>query len=177
MAVPNLAAVATGDDLSATYWNNTVEPAIDYMANTRPFCYAWMSTIMSPATGVSTAVALDGEAADSTGSMHSTTVNPSRIVLPELGWYSVTAAALFAGNVTGDRLVSVHVNGVLVGRESGPACTAAGNATRYSFSMKIQCTTAGVDYVELFAYQNSGGALALGAGQGTTFLDVLFERV
>jgi hypothetical protein len=73
------------------------------------------------------------------------------------GKYLITFNATFAANATGYRYVKVFRTGVSVGLFGFPAASASIQTT-VSGSV-IATATGGSDYFELFAYQNSGGAL------------------
>lgn len=99
-----------------------------------------------------------------TDTIHSTASNTSRLTATTAGVYVITAQAQFAANGTGTRALAVKLNangssasGSWLAFESRPA--------HASDPIHIELTTqyqlAAGDYVEVFAWQNSGGNLAV----------------
>lgn len=91
-------------------------------------------------------------------SQHDTVTNTSRFTAQYPGWYELSGAVGFAANVTGQRVTSWIVNGsnINAAQVTDQALGALGN--------KVPARTKHVylnvgDYVELTAFQNSGGAL------------------
>jgi hypothetical protein len=90
------------------------------------------------------------------GGMHSTISNNSRITAQKAGVYVITGNVEFASNATGMRVVGVILNGATPMAEVRiPAVN--GNTTILSVSTLLHMAIN--DYVELFVYQDSGGAL------------------
>lgn len=83
---------------------------------------------------------------------------PTRITIGEPGIYSVYGTGEFATNATGDRRLAFTVNGgaTLFGADR----TATANATPTPDAKDILNLVAG-DYIELDAFQNSGGDLGV----------------
>jgi hypothetical protein len=109
-------------------------------------------------TGVETTLSFNLNLED-TAALHSTTLNPSRIVTKKPGTYLLTGVIPFAPNATGIRRLHVFFNGAGVssgffsGNNQG-----ASEPARISFSLELPTTAPG-DYFEIKAYQNSGGDL------------------
>lgn len=109
-------------------------------------------------TAVQAALLLDTEEADS-ASGHSTVTNTSRYLMQTLGWHIVSLTVTFAANATGNRLLTVGVNGTgPAGRQVIQAPAGAANSTALTLTVPVQCTVVG-DYVEILAQQTSGGNL------------------
>lgn len=91
-----------------------------------------------------------------TSSMHSTVSNTSRLVAPQDGLYTIEGAAMWPGNATGIRALYIRVNGTTTVAQSahGAAATYAA-VTVVTATYRLQAA----DYVELLAFQSSGGAL------------------
>lgn len=105
-------------------------------------------------------VTFESEAWDNR-SMHSTVSNTSRLVAPVAGKYRVSATITFTANTSGARAINFRVNGSTTqryGTISVPAST-GGLATQLSTSTELDLAAG--DYVEVWAYQNSGGDLTL----------------
>lgn len=117
---------------------------------TAPFSLATSGTVYTLDLNTEAAPGYDND------SLHSTTVNPSRILLNRIGAWIVTARGGFAANATGRRLVMIYLNGVEVARNIAfpNASTIAG----VSVTETIQATAV-TDYVEVRVLQQSGGAL------------------
>lgn len=163
-APPNF---ATGAILTEAQLD-TLSDDITFLANP-PHCRVYNSAAWSHATsGSYLAVAFDSERKD-TDTMHSTATNTSRISFTTAGWYDVGGHLEFAANATGVRGIQIRLNGATVLFQSVVPTFGAGighsmaAATSYQFSA--------TDYVELMAYQNSGGALnvSLGANYSPEF--------
>lgn len=94
-----------------------------------------------------------------TASMHSTSVNTGRITVPIAGLYLITGNVEFAANGTGIRGIKVRANGttdlgaIFFPNNGGSLGTGVALATVYKLAAN--------DYIELHAFQNSGGNLGL----------------
>lgn len=134
---------------------------ISFLANP-PRCRVYNSGNLSIATSTWTALTLDSERYD-TDTMHSTAVNTSRITFTTAGTYLVGAHVIFDVNATGVRGLRLVLGGStplaeqMIGSFGGlnPSLSIA---TAYQF-------TAG-QYVEMQAYQSSGGNLNVLGGVG-----------
>jgi hypothetical protein len=113
---------------------------------------------ISLANGAGTALTFDTERFD-VGGFHSTSVNTGRLTIPVAGTYLVGANVQYAANATGVRQGYIRLNGTtvlvanLVPAVTGGVVTEQVLVTMYNFAAN--------DYVELVAFQNSGGALNL----------------
>jgi hypothetical protein len=98
----------------------------------------------------------DTETYDTDG-FHSTSTNTSRITIPsgKAGYYSITATGAIAGNATGQRYFAFYKNGSL----ELIFARAAGYSADTALSGTAIFNLAETDYIELEAFQNSGGAL------------------
>lgn len=93
------------------------------------------------------------------GTGHSDSVNTSRYTANYAGQYQLSGAASFVANATGRRGSSWFVNGTQAsGGTSLVAATAASDG-QFPARTKHQYLNVG-DYVELMAFQESGGALS-----------------
>jgi len=91
-----------------------------------------------------------------TDTMHSIVTNTSRITLTTAGKYLVTARLSFVGNATGRRIIRLDKNGV-VDTAQLEFATNGTNAVGIFFAGLV--TAAANDYIEVFVFQSSGGAL------------------
>lgn len=141
-----------------------------------PRCEAVHHTVISPATATWAVVPFDTETYD-TDSMHDLVTNTSRVTAQTPGRYEITAVVSFAGNATGDRRAQIRQNaagaiggGTQVSQLAAhPAAVGASVLTTVELPARDIYLNAG-DYVELFVWQNSGGALALTADAPNTYL-------
>lgn len=89
--------------------------------------------------------------------MHSINTNTGRIVLPKNGRYIVGACIEFDGHATGNRQVSIRLNGAtVICKVTHEPC--AGNIDDV---LNLNCVYEfrPSDYIEVMVFQNSGGAL------------------
>lgn len=95
-----------------------------------------------------------------TGTLHSTVTNNSRVTIATAGVYCFTGTVAFAANATGQRVIVIKVNGTTYYDKLAFPNNGAGNTFEAQIT-KLLSLAAG-DYVELFAYQDSGGNLNVG---------------
>lgn len=127
---------------------------------TQPRAVVFNSATQAVADSTTTAITFDSETTD-VGAIHSTSANTSRLTVPTGGdgFYLATAYIYFASNATGVRTLLLNKAGTTVQSVSGPGNTAA-NPT--SVHISWMGTLAAADYLELFAFQTSGGSLNIG---------------
>ena len=105
----------------------------------------------------STLVTFDTEVFD-TDTMHNNVTNNSRLTVTTAGKYLVWFTIGFAANATGLRLIDLSKNGVLAAPPLFLSGTELAGASSY-FSGSVLINLVATDYVEIFARQDSGGAL------------------
>lgn len=123
----------------------------------------------SIATGTWTTITFNSEFYD-TDAYHSTSTNTGRFTVPtgKTGYYLLNAMALFAINTTGFRQLRFTKNGSFL-IASGDVSGSVTNQYPYVMLNTTLYLTAG-DYIELGAYQNSGGNLNVYRdGQSSTY--------
>lgn len=143
------------------------------LGNLKPSrCYASASGTQSLANATATAIALDTTDTDtdpSGNAQHSTSVNTSRLTCKTAGWYTVGGGMTFASNATGFRWAYLMKNGTTYLENSGfQAPTGTGVSALVSLTTLVYLAVN--DYVELYAYQDSGGSLATTTAVGKTHL-------
>lgn len=161
MAYSTPATQTTGDVIGATAWNllvNDVKWDNEIDSTGAPSCWASRSTTVNISNNTLTAVTWNSHAWDNAG-VHSTSVNPTRFTAPVDGIYWLQSWVHWDMNATGIRVNEFLING------SGNINASDGRPALTGWSVGHGATgivslTAG-QYVELFAYQNSGGALGI----------------
>ncbi|NUR03274.1 MAG: hypothetical protein HOY79_44205 [Streptomyces sp.] len=159
LAVPTPASVVPGGYDTAALWNANVYNLGLFLLNV-PLFEGYQSAAQSIPNGSVTAIGIDTTTIDTYGG-HSNTTNNSRYTVQSGagGWYQITAALGFAANAAGARALEIHKNGAVI--KLGYAGT---DDSRTDIAAALQATAivqlAAGDYVEGFAYQTSGGALA-----------------
>lgn len=111
-----------------------------------------------------TAFACDTEDFDTDG-FHDNSTNNSRITIPAGlgGRYLVLGGIEWTGSTAGERILSLRVNGTDAG---GWDRHVAGSTGEVGQNTSAVLTLTAGDYVELFAYQSSGGSLTLNPAGG-----------
>lgn len=148
----------THDDVAETVTAAWTFNAAITAPNT-PRCSAYHSTTQSIPNNTQTALNLDSEDYD-VGGMHDTVTNNSRITIPtgQGGLYLIVAHVDFATNGTNARRCEIFVNGSRIHRTVATPSASTGTAMQ---DVMIWPLAAG-DYVEVYAFQNSGGNLNTG---------------
>lgn len=128
-----------------------------------------LSSAVSLANDSGVIVNFDTENFD-TDAYHSTSSNTSRLTVPtgKAGKFLVGCSAVFNASATGYRNISPRKNGsTYLGSQSAQNVGASGNTG--VTNINVYDLAVG-DYIEIDAYQNSGGSLNLNGGvQGTYF--------
>lgn len=165
------ATVVTATTITSA-WGNSVKAATDFLANP-PACRVWNNAAISVANSTWVALTFNSERWD-TNTMHDTVTNTGRITIVTAGLYILTGHAEFAANATGMRglqlLRNTDADGIAqIYYQAAPVST--GTAVSLSTVWKF---VAG-DYVQLRAFQNSGGALNVNTNPANTFFTPEFS--
>ncbi len=125
-----------------------------------PVCQVFASVAQSIPDSTPTGILYDSENLDPYG-MHSTTSNTSRIIPTAPGWYEVSGGAVYAPNASGSRKCQPYQNGLPINYASGqvPASPGGSDGTAVACPTVTLFFNGTTDYVQLVAYQDSGGAL------------------
>lgn len=107
---------------------------------------------------------LDGNVAGT--AQHDNSTNSSRFTAVYAGWYQVSGGVGFSSNATGVRLSRWIVNGTTVNGSEIELAAISGAVTLIP-ARTIKVYLAVGDYVELGAFQNSGGSLNSAVATGT----------
>lgn len=123
------------------------------------------STAQSIANTTLTALSFDSEDFD-TDIIHDLATNKSRLTCKTAGIYDIKATVAFANNATGYRRVSILLGGTDTVSE-GFISAVNGNVTSIAIGSNYYLNVG--EYVEVYVYQTSGGALDVHEGTKTTF--------
>lgn len=123
-----------------------------------PMVRAFSSTSLSLTNVTPTVVPLASESYD-TDAMHDTATNTSRITFATAGVYLIVAEQTYDINATGARDGYITLNGTT--RIAETTVISAGAATFTQLQITAVYSFSASDYIEMFAYQNSGGSLNL----------------
>lgn len=122
-------------------------------------CLVKKTAVQSLANNTTTKVTFDAETYD-TDTMHDNVTNNTRITFTQGGRYAVSVSIEFAAHATGYRFVDVFLNNTsTLATDSRGAVTTDLSACTINFDYEF---LAG-DYIEVRAWQNSGGALDVAA--------------
>jgi hypothetical protein len=124
------------------------------------YCRVYNSAAISVANATHQALTFDAERVDLAG-MHSITTNPSRITALAAGLYLIGGSLQFANHATGIRQISLRLNGVTFIASHKSQALAGG--VDHALTLSTLYELAVNDYIELMAYQTSGGALNVNA--------------
>lgn len=126
-------------------------------ASTFVGCSVYKSGLQSINTATYTALTWDLENYD-TDSIHSTVSNTSRFTVPtgKGGKWLLSGTLQYASNSTGQRGGAIYINGVLYSYMNQLQST---GALDIILSSAVVLNLAAADYVEVYGWQNSGGAL------------------
>ena len=126
------------------------------------------SASQSIATSTTTAVSFDSETFD-TNALHDPATNNSRVLLNKIGLWRVAGQVRYQAHGTGSRQATIRLNGATF--FSDPTVPTSGVTVQTTVPVdEVIQATAITDYVELLAWQDSGGNLNVLHLTGGTFL-------
>ena len=160
MAFTTPATSTAGTVLTASFLNTYVRDNVAWMATDSPSCRAYNNANISIPDSTFTAVTLNSERFDN-AALHSTSSNTSRLTVPTGGGgkYVIGLGANWTASASGAlRTTRIEQNAttVLGTFTSQPS---ASHGSDQSWSTIYALSDA--DYVEMYVFQNSGGALNL----------------
>ena len=163
MAVPSQGTVAVGDKITASLWNDDVRDAVNFLISP-PRCKVYKTANQSIANSAWACLTWNAEAFDS-DTMHDNTTSNSRITFTTAGTYQITYNAMWANSATGLRNHTIEKNGTTT-QGSGttiiePFAISPVAATHSGASISVIASFVAGDWIQAFAWQNSGGALNL----------------
>ena len=143
-----------GDVLTASDMNTYQRDNIVALRNP-PTCRVYNDAAISINNTTTTILTLNSERFD-TDAMHNTSTNTSRLTCVTAGVYLIHGHVRFASNNTGHRIAGIRLNG---STQIANQKTEAVQGTTTVLSVATVYKLSVADYVELTAYQSSGGAL------------------
>ncbi len=159
--VPTPATAVAGVAATAAQGNSWRDTGLWVITN-RPLFIGRSSANQSVATGTATPVNLDLEDVDKDAG-HDTVTNNPRYVGKTPGYYVASAWVNFQTSSTGQRQLEIKANGTTsLALQSTNGIAAI--ATHLSCGTEAFFLNGTTDYVEMQAFQNSGGALNVAAG-------------
>ena len=153
----NLTAVATGDVLTATNFNNAQTTLNNHTVP--PMCKATKNAVQSIPPSAATVITFQTEDYD-TDSMHSTT---SRITIDTAGVYTVTGFVLSAASVAAFNYLYIYKNGAALPTNTGILAGTKDGGNAIISQITVTLSLAAADYVELAFYHNNTGAINVSA--------------
>jgi hypothetical protein len=122
-------------------------------------------------TGTWQTLTFNSERWDDAG-YHDTVTNTSRFTIPQPGRYRIGGHVRFDANATGIRGIRITENaGSILGQVTVPTIT---DGNQLVLSVMTEMELSAGDYVELDAFQNSGGALTLVLSSGGNLQNLEF---
>lgn len=139
-------------------WGDAVDAGLDYLATLKARARVYNSAAQSIANSTTVALTFNSERFD-IGGCHSISSNTSRLTVPTAqdGSFLIGGGVSFAANASGLRQLLIRLNGSTVIAQSALNNNGAGSGTEFPITTFYQLAAG--DYVELCAFQNSGGAL------------------
>lgn len=167
--VPVEMTMVSGHKVTAAEWNSNVRDAVNFLLNPDA-AQSYQSAAQSIPNGADTAVALDTNEINVNG-MWATGAN-TKFTAANAGTYRCSGQVTFTSNANGLREAFFRVNGSTVLKR--PVYSPPNTNTFTATAPAVRIHLNAGDYVELCAYQNSGGALNTYVASGATFALVEF---
>jgi hypothetical protein len=157
LAVPAPPVRGAGAKVTGSIYQSDVTDSVNFLTNP-PVFQGYQTAAQSIANSTLVATALDTTGVD-TYAGHSNSVNNSRYTPTVAGYYLCLGQVGYAVNASVNRLALFYKNGTAVNLgQSGIFTTTAANFAIVPATALIYCNGS-TDYIEIWAYQNSGGAL------------------
>ncbi len=158
---------ATGDEITATRLNEQLRDNMLELRSSRTARVRRLTaqSIPDSADPWATAIGFTSEDFD-VPAWHSNTTNNTRITPDVAGVYLVTANVEFAANATGDRAIRIGVNGVGTSNMRAQTTTPAPTVNALLSTTAVVLLNGTTDYIEIGAWQSSGGSLNTGTSLG-----------
>lgn len=171
MVIPTFRTWVAGEVVTAAYMNSNVRDGGNFFLAT-PIAELRQTVAQSLGSGAPTAILLDTEDVD-TDAAHSTVTNTSRYTPQTAGYCQYSGGISYAVNATGVRGAYWYLNAAVVNATETMLATAAAVFVSVAARTKQIFANGSTDYVEIYSYQTSGGALntavaATGAQSGVS---------
>jgi hypothetical protein len=177
-AVPVTTTIPVGKLRAAVVRANILD-VLDFLQN-KPAAELRQTVAQSIPNGALTALTfttedLDDDPAGSGG--HSTSVNTTRFTAVYAGWYLIGGVVAFTASAVGTRATAWAVNGTNVNSSSVLVSASSAFGARIPApSMRVFLNVG--DYVELLAFQSTGGALNTEvAGEAASRMSIAWDRL
>jgi hypothetical protein len=171
MAVPTPKTWVAAEFVDAAEFNVELRDTFNFLL-APPRCYAFKTSDGALANASWGALNFNGELYDSNAA-HDNSTNNTRLVAPESGLYTIIAHTMFETSSAGLRLIDVrkNANAVQTGGTDLSMVVQAGNGTTEArLIVAVDAQLNAGDYVESFAWQNSGAPLNVIGGAANCFL-------
>ena len=162
------------ETVTAAQLNTHIRDNLDFL-HSKDHVSVYQSSNQTISDSTYTNITFDSEHFDS-NSMHSTSTATARLKCNSDGLYLCVFKVQFETNTTGIRRVQLRENaagssvgGTGRGIWNGPGLASEDTVIAGSRLLRLVDT----DYVELFAWQSSGGNLDVLGGQGSTFFQLM----
>lgn len=171
--VPTPFHFTAGTVPTAANLNAGIESTLAFLLNP-PRCKVYASGAQSIGTASFTALTFDTEEFD-TDAMHSTSSNTSRLVCKTAGIYLLSGSVSWASSASGTRRgARWWLNGSSSNTQAMVVSGSAGTGLPTVHAPTVMVPLAVNDYVELAAYQDTGGSLSTIAGIAGCFAQALW---
>lgn len=156
--LPNPRTWTVAELLTAAKMNLDVRDGLNFLLSP-PLAILRKTASQAIPNGTHTAITFDTEDLDRDGG-HSTVTNTSRYTSATAGYYQISGNVTFAANGTGWRDIMFQKNNSSTTRQSRNGTPAIPSGTADSaLNLSGTLFLAVSDYVEIMAYQTSGGSL------------------
>ncbi len=168
--VPSFRTWVTGEVVTAAELNSNIRDAGNFFLSV-PVFEGRQTVAQSIPNSTVTAITLDTESVD-TDNGHSTSTNTSRYTPQTAGRFQISGGVTYASNSTGNREADLYQNGGSITNGVNNTNAVSTNVTRLATrTLTITCNGT-TDYLEVYGFQTSGGALNTFAGE--SFMSVRF---
>lgn len=157
MAVPTERTWVDADSVDTTTLNAGVRDPITFLME-RPIAQMRQTVSQNVLTSTFSALTFTTEDVDDPAGQHDTGSNTSRFTAAEDGWYQISGKVAFESNATGVRVARWTKNGTAINGGRTDYGAFSGQILYPANTMLVSLSAS--DFVELEAWQNSGGTRA-----------------
>ena len=164
----------SGETVTHTELNTHIRDNLDFL-HSKDHASAYQTANQNLLDSTWANITFDAEHFDS-NTMHSTSTNPARIKCNSDGLYLAVFKVSFDTNTTGVRRAQLRENaagsssgGTARGIWSAPGLASVNTTVSGTRLLRLVDT----DYIEVFAYQDSGGAIDIISGTAATWLQLM----